>query len=144
MGSAREIGRGNRKKDHDGAGRDDGGSHARVERLRREFSRFRRTHPLRTRIPDPLRQAVLTALARGTAEEDVRRACGITSDQLALWRKAPQACEPRRALRRAEPRIFPVVDDAVDISQSSDPETQVAELELRFGGWSISVRQLQR
>lgn len=144
MGSARRVPRSGTNKDDGPPLTSDVGVIPRVEGLRRDFGRFRRTHPLRTRIPDALRQAALAALASGTTESDVRRACGVTSEQLARWRRQPRACEPRRSLQRAEPRVFPVVDGSADLLHCREPEEQEQELELRIGGWAICVRQLQR
>jgi hypothetical protein len=114
----------------------------RIERLRRDFARFRRTHPLRTRIPDSLRNAALAALQHGVAESEVRRACGVTSDQIAQWTKSQQKHAPRARLHPVEPRVFPVVQDATDQQHGSEAEPQ--ELELRLGGWAVSVRHLPR
>lgn len=142
MGAARKTPRSRtpRKQDRTMAG--DAGPSPRVERLRRDFARFRRTHPLRTRIPDSLRCAALAAVQDGTTESEVRRACGVTSDQLAQWGKHPQARAPRGGLHRVESRVFPVVDDRTELMHGRETESQ--ELELRLGGWAISVRQLQR
>jgi len=114
----------------------------RIERLQRDFARFRRTHPLRTRIPDSLRSAALDALQNGAAESEVRRACGVTSDQIAQWTKSQPGHAPRARLHPVEPRIFPVVEDATDPQHGS--EVEPPELELRLGSWAVSVRQLQR
>lgn len=142
MGTARKTPRSSIRKSHDRAVSGDNGSSARVERLRRDFAKFRQTHPLRTRIPDSLRRAALAALHGGTSESEVRRACGVTSDQLAQWRKHPQVCMPQRGLEIPEPRVFPVVESTDGPFHTREPEQQ--DLELRIGSWAISVRQLQR
>jgi len=72
----------------------------------------------------------------------VRRTCGVTSDQLAQWRKHQQVCVPQRGLEMPEPRVFPVIESTGGMSHAREPEQQ--DLELRIGGWAISVRQLQR
>ena len=142
MGSTRKTPRSRIRKSHDRAVTGDAGSGARVERLRRDFARFRQTHPLRTRIPDSLRRAALSALHSGTTESEVRRACGVTSDQLAQWRKHQQVCVPQRSLEIPEPRFFPVVDSTDGSFHTREPEQQ--DLELRIDSWAIRVRQLQR
>jgi len=127
---------------HGGAREGEPSRHARVERLRQSFARFRREHPLRTRIPDGLRNAALTAIENGASEAEVRRACGVTSDQLAQWRNRREGRRrpggPRPVV--AEPRIFPVVDDKAVVSKIAGG---VQDLELRFGGWSICIRQVE-
>jgi len=142
MGSPRKTSRSRSKKNDEIALADDAGFNPRVDRLRRDFAKFRRTHPLRTRIPDSLRNAALAALESGTTESEVRRACGVTSKQLAQWRRRQRRrSDPQHRLENAEPRIFPVVDSTTVLSEGSEPEQQ--DLELRLGGWSICVKPLQ-
>ena len=114
-----------------------------VEQLRRSFAKFRRVQPLRTRIPDSLRNAALAALQGGTSESAVRRACGVTSDQLAQWRKHQQSRGQMREADVRAARVFPVVDEmaGVELTPSGQPGPQ--DLELRIGGWAISVRPVE-
>lgn len=105
----------------------------RVEKLQQAFLRFRSTHQPRARYPESLRAAVMAALDGGAAELEVRRACKITAEQLAVWRRRRS-----RALASAEPaqqeaRVFSVVDDAGDAEGD--------EMELRIGGWSVRIRR---
>ena len=138
MGTSRRTARSRRHRDR--AGGRDVGPIPRVERLRQSFAKFRRDYPSRTRIPDSLRNAALEALRSGTSESEVRRACGVTSDQLAQWRKHQQVCLPERGLDMPEPRVFPVVDNKAGMSHAREVEQQ--DLEFRIGGWAICVRQL--
>jgi hypothetical protein len=113
----------------------------RVERLQRSFARFRREHPSGTRIPDGLRKGALTAMDNGASEAEVRRACGVTSEQLAQWRNRQEGCRGSGGQERpvvAEPRMFPVVDDETVVGNNAEG---LRELELRLGGWSICIRQ---
>jgi hypothetical protein len=75
----------------------------------------------------------------------VRRACGVTSDQLAQWRKhrQPPLKDQMRDADVKAARVFEVVDEmaGVDMTPSGQPEPQ--ELELRIGGWAISVRPVE-
>ncbi len=73
----------------------------------------------------------------------MRRACGVTSDQLAQWHKRQEACAQTRDLGGQEPRVFPVVDDmaGIGLTNAGDPVQQ--GLELRVGGWAISIRQVE-
>jgi hypothetical protein len=141
MGGARKPPRSRTRSSHDHTVADVAGSSPRIERLRQDFAKFRRTHPLRTRIPDSLRRAALAALQRGSSESAVRRACGVTSDQLAQWGRHPQVCTPHPSLETAAARVFPVVDSTAGLSPSSEPEQQ--SLELRIGTWAVYIKQLQ-
>jgi hypothetical protein len=141
MGTTRRKARS--RKHRDRAGVSDAGPRPRVERLRQDFAKFRRGHPLRTRIPDSLRNAALAALRSGTSESEMRRACGVTSDQLAQWRKHQQACTQARDLDGQTPRVFPVVDDMAGNGMTDAGERVQQDLELRIGGWAICVRQVE-
>lgn len=128
-----------------GAGEGEAGPR-RVEQLRRSFVRFRREHPSGTRIPDSLRKAALTAIDSGASEAEVRRACSVTSDQLGQWRN----CQQRRGgsggqqlpVVDPDPRIFAVVDDEGLVGVGGGPENP-RDLEVRLGGWSICIRQVE-
>mgnify|MGYP001825303660 CR=1 FL=1 len=117
----------------------------RVDHLRRRFAQFRATHPLRTRIPSRLRTAALAAVQDGATESDVRRACGVTSDQLAQWR-AGHAVSASRSGADAVPsaRVFPVTATEADVGATDHgPAPGTVSVELRVGGLSIVVRALQ-
>ena len=129
------------RKYRDCAGGSEAGPSHRVDRLRRSFAKFRRDHPSRTRIPDSLRDTALAALRSGTPESEVRRACGVTSDQLAQWRKRQEACAQTRDLDGLQPRVFPVVDDIAGIGMTPAGDPVQQDLELRIGGWAICIRQ---
>ena len=141
MGTTR--GRARDRRHRDRAGGSDAGRSPRVECLRRIFARFRGEHPSRTRIPDSLRNAALAALRSGTSELEVRRACGVTSDQVAQWRKRQEARAQTRDLEGQEPRVFPVVDDMAGIGLTDAGDRVQQGLELRVGGWAISIRQVE-
>jgi hypothetical protein len=142
MGGARKPPRSRtQSSSYDRTVAEDAGSSPRIERLRKDFAKFRRTHPLRTRIPDSLRRAALSALQRGSSESEVRRACGVTSDQLSQWGKHQQVCAPHPSLETAAARVFPVVDSIAGLSPSSEPDQQ--GMELRIGTWAVYIKQLQ-
>jgi hypothetical protein len=97
-------------------------------------------------MPDSLRNEALTALRSGTPASEVRRACGVTSDQLAQWRKHQEAGAPVRDLVGPEPRVFSVVDDMddmVDLGIAPTRRDAHQELELHIGGWAICIRQIE-
>jgi hypothetical protein len=72
---------------------DDPSATKREEHLRRSFEKFRREHRPRTPIAQALRDEALAALRDGMAELTVRRACGISPEQLYWWRKAQYSTE---------------------------------------------------
>lgn len=106
----------------------------RIDRLRNSFVTFRREHKPGTRIPDSLRNGVFAAIAAGASAAEVRRACDVTASQLAQWRAWKKGSrQPGKGTRQEEPQFFPVVDSG-QFGQ---------ELELRLGGWSVCVRQVE-
>jgi transposase-like protein len=129
------VGRGTR-----GSGRrGDASTNANLERLRQRFAQFRREHPPQTRIPVPLREAVLTAMERGVTSSQVRRACGISSSQLEQWQKRRETRGRQPAeRRRPKARVFSVVGEAAGTKPADSHAAP--ELELRLAGWSIRVR----
>ena len=141
MGTTRGRARKRKRRDRDGGSKS--GSNPSVARLRQSFAEFRREHPSRTRIPDSLRSVALAALRSGTAESEVRWACGVTSDQLAQWHKRQEACAQTRDLEGLQPRVFPVVDDMAGIGMTDADGPVQQGLELRVGGWAISIRQVE-
>jgi hypothetical protein len=87
MGAARKRPRSRSRRNHDNTVAGGAGANPRIERLRRDFARFRRTHPLRTRIPDSLRNAALAALQDG--------ACDFSESWIRVfsesWTRVPEA-----------------------------------------------------
>jgi transposase-like protein len=113
----------------------------RVESLRQRFARFRRDHRPGTRYPPELRAAVLAALRSGAVESVLRRACGVSSVQLAAWRRGEVAAGQSSALARPPARVFSVVDEpqpAMSLACASHPVGE--DVELRIGGWSVRLR----
>jgi transposase-like protein len=110
-----------------------------VEELRTRFVAFRRDNPRNTRIPADLRAAVVAAMRRGVTPTRLRRACGLSTSQLARWRAG--ARERRRAtLRSQHARVFSVVGEAPPCPQEPTAPPPAHDLELRLGPWSVSVR----
>lgn len=116
----------------------------RLEHLRRSFTKFRDAHRPRTRIPQELREEALEALRCGAAEVDVRRACRITPEQLQWWRRRPRSGATNRDLNEQAVRVFPVVEEAAGVCIERAGDHAAQELELRIGGWAISIRQVER
>jgi len=111
-----------------------------LERLRQRFAQFRREHPPQTRIPVPLREAVLAVMQRGVIPTQVRRVCGISSSQLEQWQKRHGARVRHAEQRRPVARVFSVVGDVPAADAEPADSGAAPELELRLAGWSIRVR----
>lgn len=112
-----------------------------LDHLRRRFAQFRRRRRGRPRIPDDLRAEVLSALDHGLTLGQLRQACGVTPSQVDDWRQF-QGGAVLAGVSSADPaRIFsvddgPPVDGVEAVMAGNGPQ----ELELRLGGWSISLR----
>ena len=113
----------------------------RVMKLKRRFADFRQKHPLRARIPEDLRLATLNAISNGASESEVRRACGVTSDQLQYWRKQQDRIA-RDSQALTPPRAFPVVHDVTEMAMLQDGDQGQQALELRLGAWAISIKHI--
>lgn len=114
-----------------------------VEDLRQRFARFRRGHRPRTRYPDALRSAVLAALRNGAAEPEVRRACRVSSDQLAAWRRREGAPAGESGLAEQQARIFSVVDELPEVNVEHAVRPAEGDVELRVGGWAVCIRRIE-
>ena len=112
---------------------------ATIDELRESFAAFRRENPRNTRIPGDLRAAVIAAMRRGATVTRLRRACGLSTSQLARWRAG--AGRPARSTVRAQQaRVFSVVGEAPSPRRELPGCPPGHDLELRLGPWSVSVR----
>lgn len=107
-----------------------------LDELKRRFAKFHREHPPQTRIPDTLRGAVLAAMRQGVTPSQLRHHCGLSSKQLEQWKRSRRKLPVEADLAAPVPRVFSVVDDDCEGAPTQD------ELELRLGGWSVSVRRV--
>ena len=117
-----------------------------LEKLERRFARFRRNNPPRTRIPDALRREALGVAELGVSPSRLRRACGISSDQLDYWREWQGERCLAGSVEEAtaqEARVFSVVGGLADEEPTPEPRQVDGErnLELRLGEWSVTVRR---
>ena len=117
------------------------GSQDVLDQVRLSFEEFRRANKPRTRIPDDLRRAVVDALAQGVSMSALRRTCALGSKQIADWQLRPRnvhqgdSCEPSR--------VFEVADEARAPEQSGiDGQRCTDALEVRLGGWAITIRNV--
>ena len=115
-----------------------------IEGLSRRFAEFHRRHPRRTRVPDELRRDTLAALRQGVTRTQLRRACGVSSKQLAQWQKSHGKIPKNAARATPDARVFSVVGDGPAQRAESLSSEQDQLLELRLDGWSISVRRVGR
>ena len=115
-----------------------------IEKLERRFTEFHRDHPPQTRIPAPLRAAVLSAMRHGVTPGQLRRYCGLSSTQLEQWQQSGGEVPVGSVLEAQAPRVFSVVgDDPAQGPETTDSDAE-QQLELRLDGWSISIRRVNR
>ena len=115
-----------------------------IEGLSRRFAEFHSRHPRRTRVPDDLRRDTLAALRQGVTRTQLRRACGVSSKQLAQWQNSHGKISKNATRATQDTRVFSVVgEDAAQRAESLNSE-QDHQLELRLDGWTISVRRVGR
>ena len=108
--------------------------------LREQFAEFRRDHRPRTRIPANLRAAALAAIRQGLGRTEVRRACGVSSEQLDAWqrRQSSDLLDANAPVERDDARVFSVLTDTATPVERNDEQP----LEFRVNGWSITLRRV--
>ena len=115
--------------------------------LTKKFEQFHQTHPPQTKIPDNLRRAALAALQNGIPEQEIRKACSITSSQIRRWQKSVNKSKAMEAPNKLQkPKIFDIHDDN-QIQNAVQDETVPASaqpVEIRLCGWSISISQINQ
>lgn len=110
-----------------------------LQRLEQQFTDFHKNHPPQTKIPDHLRQAVLTAIQNGTREQKIRKACVLTSTQIRQWEKSNAAAI--KSQKAQQPRILELCDDnpIQNVNPVEITPAQPNAMEIRLSGWSISI-----
>jgi hypothetical protein len=106
----------------------------RLKHLAAAFAAFRRVHGRGQRLPAGLRRQFLVALDAGVPAGALGKACGVSWSQTRYWRSA-SAGGPVTAA----PQVLAVVDHPAAPGCSSSPD---GDLELRVGGWRISVERV--
>jgi len=110
-----------------------------LERLGLQLAEFRREHRPSTRIPDSFRDTAVALIQQGITRAELRRICGFTSNQLDQWHKGHGETAAVATNRgRAGARIFSVEDD-IPVPCSKPATLKAEHLELRLGGWSVSI-----
>jgi hypothetical protein len=115
-----------------------------VAELSRRFAMFREEHPSGTRIPPELREAVVSAVARGAALGPIERACRISRSQIIAWRAGGPFRSGEKSTEDPPARIFSVVDEVLGAASPPSTSTVEQELEFRLGPWSVKVKLIER
>jgi hypothetical protein len=112
----------------------------RLQQLAAAFDACRRGNRGR-RLPPGLRAQVVAAVEAGASKSAVGKACNVSWSQITGWqqaaarnaRVAPAASEAASA----SPRVLSVVDRVTPQDTLLDDE-----IELRIGGWHVSLRRV--
>jgi len=111
----------------------------RLEQLAAAVDAYRTGHP-RRRLSRGLRAQVVAALEAGAPVGAVREACKVSGSQITRWRQAAaRSGDASRSSAAAfeSPRVLSVVDAAPREDTPLD-----SEIELRIGGWHVSLRRI--
>ena|SRR5271168_4449106 len=114
-----------------------------VEQLRRQFEEFRRTHPVRSRLPEEL-WASATKLARRDGIEATAQALDVDRPSLQKWtnRFEPRVeAKPPKPRRQRQPRREPAAAAFVELLAGSTGAATSCLVEqngreVRNCGWS--------
>jgi transposase-like protein len=84
----------------------------------------------------------VAAIDAGASVGAVREVCRLSGSQISRWRQAARSggdATPPSAAAPASPRVLSVVD------RDTREDTQLDnEIELRIGGWHVSLRRVAR
>ena len=111
-------------------------AHSQLEQLAAAIEAHRAGRS-RCRLPASLRARVLAAIDAGAPVEAVRKACKLSAWQIASWRQstALEGGDRVGVPELESPRVLSVVDRA------PRQEPFDGEIELRIGGWRVSLRR---
>jgi transposase-like protein len=111
----------------------------RLEQLAAAVDAYRDGHP-RRRLSRGLRAAVVAVIEAGAPVRAVREACKVSASQITRWRQAAARSGDASASSPAasvSPRVLSVVDAA-----PREDALVESEIELRIGGWHVSLRRI--
>lgn len=111
----------------------------RLEQLAAAVDAYREGH-LRRRLSRDLRAAVVAAIDAGAPVHAVREACKVSVSQITRWRQAAASSRDASASSTAAP-ASPRVLSVVDAAPREDASLE-SEIELRIGGWHVSLRRI--
>lgn len=129
------------RQDNERSGASETKARQSVHNLRRRFWSFRRSHSSGTRIPQTLRDAAVLAVRNGIPEADVRHACGITTTQLRKWQQPEGPNAPKSEAEGQMVRVFPVVEEGIEMPPEPSPVQASESLSLSISGWKIFIRR---
>jgi hypothetical protein len=99
------------------------------------------------RLPRELRAQVVAVIEAGAPVGAVREACRLSGSQITRWRQvaagscsagaAASAAAPSSTAASASPRVLSVVDRGTPQDTPLD-----GDIELRIGGWHVSLRRI--
>lgn len=111
----------------------------RLEQLAAAIDAYRGTEP-RRRLSHALRAQVVAAIEAGATARAVGEACKLSGSQISRWRqdaaRSGDAAAPLSAPASVSPRVLSVVDKAAREDSPLDDA-----IELRIGGWHLSLRR---
>lgn len=111
----------------------------RLEQLAAAIDAYRGTNR-RRRLSHALRAQVVAAIDAGATARAVGEACKLSGSQISRWRQdAARSGDdaPSSPQASVSPRVLSVVDKAARQDSSSFDD----EIELRIGGWHVSLRR---
>jgi transposase-like protein len=110
-----------------------------LNRLQARFATFRRTHAPGSRIPVELKRAAVEAVLAGARPGAVTLACGLSSNQLWLWRKQQaKPSQPATVLTLTDDE--PVLRTTHEPACSTPAPTTDLEFQVQLAGWTLRVR----
>jgi transposase-like protein len=94
----------------------------------------------RRRLSTELRARVVAVIDAGASVSAVAEACKVSESQITRWRAAARSGEDAAASSvpaLVSPRVLSVVDGG-----TREQPLQDGEIELRIGGWHVSLRRV--
>jgi transposase-like protein len=110
----------------------------RLEQLAAAIDAYRGTNP-RRRLSHALRAQVVAVIEAGATARAVGESCKLSGSQISRWRQdAARSSDdaPSNPPASVSPRVLSVVDKA---AREDSPLGD--EIELRIGGWHVSLRR---
>jgi transposase-like protein len=115
----------------------------RLEQLAAAIDAYRGNKP-RRRLSPGLRAQVVTAIDAGATVRAVREACKLSATQIGRWRQAAALSGDDAVSSSATAVVSPRVLSVVDRDNHAEGSQSDDEIELRIGGWHISLRRTAR
>lgn len=111
----------------------------RLEQLAAAIDAYREGRQ-RCRLPQQLRAQVVAAIDAGLTVRAVREACKLSGSQITRWRQAAARSSSDVAAMNAPAHEAPRVLSVVDRTPREEALLD-GEIELRIGGWRLSLRR---